>query len=246
MRHTFGVTQAGPGSGPSDPELLADATDISRLLREVRRYVEQPQDAAMRESGLTMPQVSTLGVLFDRGPLSLKDLSRELGLSHSTASGIVDRLERRGLARRAVNQADRRVSLIGVTDSVDAYARQGYAQSQAGRLLPALESASAEQRQSIKAALTLLHSLLGAQPEQRLSGITERSRTPARSGGSSAVAGDAPAAGGLPAIATGLTGLMQAGVPLRPVIFQVLATLRRIASAREPASPDNPGSARRR
>jgi DNA-binding MarR family transcriptional regulator len=183
MRHTFAVTQAGPsrparsdvkpakpsGAGaepaPHDPALVADATDIVRLLREVRRYVEQPQDTAMRETGLTIPQVSTLSVLFDRGPLSLKDLSRELGLSHSTVSGIVDRLERRGLARRTVDPADRRVSLIGVTDRVDAYARQGYTQSQAGRLLPALESANADQRRSIKAALTLLHSLLAAAPE---------------------------------------------------------------------------------
>lgn len=163
MRHTFDVTQARPA--PPDPALLADAADIARLLREVRRHVEQPQDTAMLDSGLTMPQVSTLSVLFDRGPLSLKDLSRELGLSHSTVSGIVDRLERRGLARRAVDPADRRVSLIGVTDSVDAYARQGYAQSQAGRLLRALESASADQRRSIKAAMTLLQSLLAADPE---------------------------------------------------------------------------------
>src|SRR5260221_2189986 len=125
MRHTFGVTQAGPGSGPSAPELLADATEISRLLREVQRYVEQPQDAAMRESGLTMPQVSTLGVLFDRGPLSLKDLSRELGLSHSTVSGIVDRLERRGLARRAVDPADRRGRLIRPTDTPGPHPRHG-------------------------------------------------------------------------------------------------------------------------
>jgi DNA-binding MarR family transcriptional regulator len=183
MRHTFPMTQARPdrgaraavkradpessgaGSGASDPALLAEATEIVRLLREVRRYIEQPQDTAMRESGLTMPQVSTLTVLFDRGPLPLKDLSRELGLSHSTVSGIVDRLERRGLARRTVDPADRRVSLISVTDSVDAYARRGYTRSQAGRLLSALESANADQRRSIKTALTLLHSLLAAEPE---------------------------------------------------------------------------------
>jgi len=183
MRHTFPVTQARPdrrasadvnqadpegseaGSGPSGPALLAEATEIVRLLRAVRRYVEQPNDAAMRESGLTMPQVSTLTVLSDRGPLPLKDLSRELGLSHSTVSGIVDRLERRGLARRAVDLADRRISLISVTDVVDAYAREGYSRGQAGRLLPALESANADQRRSIKAALTLLHSLLAAEPE---------------------------------------------------------------------------------
>src|SRR5258707_2846592 len=146
MRHTFGVTQAGPGSGPSAPELLADATDISRLLREVQRYVEQPQDAAMRESGLTMPQVSTLGVLFDRGPLSLKDLSRELGLSHSTVSGIVDRLERRGLARRAVDPADRRGSPIRAVGLPDAHSHHGDVPSPAGRTQAALPSTSAAER----------------------------------------------------------------------------------------------------
>ena len=154
-----GAPAAG-GNGGADSELIAQASEIARLLRAVRKQVEQPQDAAARGSGLTMPQVSTLSVLFDRGPLSLKDLSGELGLSHSTVSGIVDRLERRGLARRALDPADRRVTRIGVTVQVDAYAREGYAQSQAGRLVSALESASPRQRRSILEALVLLDSLL--------------------------------------------------------------------------------------
>lgn len=148
-------------------EVLADAAEIARLLRELRRHVEQPQDEAARAAGLTMPQISTLSALFDHGPLSLKDLSRELGLSHSTVSGIVDRLERRGLARRTVDPDDRRVSRIAVTDEVSSYARAGYARSQAGSLLPALVAASTEQRRSIMAALALLHALVSGQPASR-------------------------------------------------------------------------------
>jgi len=160
MANAGSAAQAAAGDGGSGPDLMTEAAEIARLLRAVRKQVEQPQNAATRGTGLTMPQVSTLSVLFDRGPLSLKDLSHELGLSHSTVSGIVDRLERHGLARRTVDPADRRVSLVEVTDQVDAYAREGYAQSQAGRLVSALESASPPQRGSILEALALLDSLL--------------------------------------------------------------------------------------
>ena len=50
-------------------------------------------------SGLTGPQVRAIEVLFDRRPLCLKELSTELHLSHSTVSGIVDRLARRRFVR---------------------------------------------------------------------------------------------------------------------------------------------------
>jgi MarR family transcriptional regulator, organic hydroperoxide resistance regulator len=158
---------AAAGDGGAGREPMAEAAEIARLLRAVRKQVEQPQNAAARGTGLTVPQVSTLSVLFDRGPVSLKDLSRELGLSHSTVSGIVDRLERQGLARRSVDPTDRRVSLIEVTDKVDAYARKGYAESQAGRLVGALEAASPRQRTSILEALALLDSLLTGDSGQR-------------------------------------------------------------------------------
>jgi len=139
---------------------VAEATEIARLLREVSRYIQQQAELDKQRSGLTLPQISTVTALFDRGPLSLKDLSRELGLSHSTVSGIVDRLERHGLAQRSVDPSDRRVTRISVTHEVDAYARQGYLEGQLGRLLPALRSATDEQRRRIKDGLNLLHSLL--------------------------------------------------------------------------------------
>jgi hypothetical protein len=45
--------------------------------------------AEAEESGLTGPQVTVIATLVTRGPMMLTELSRTLGMSHSTASGIV-------------------------------------------------------------------------------------------------------------------------------------------------------------
>ncbi len=173
MRHNLWMARARTeGRKPdrrkprdSDP-LVAEAAGIARALRELRRYVERPTpDVEERRRGLTTPQISTVTVLFDQGPLSLKELSRELGLSHSTVSGIVDRLERHGLVQRSVEPSDRRITRISVTREVDAYARRGYLESQVGRLLPVLRSATEDQRRLIKDGLALLQALIAEQAE---------------------------------------------------------------------------------
>jgi MarR family transcriptional regulator, organic hydroperoxide resistance regulator len=139
----------------------SDAVEVARLLRDInRRYRDQPIEEDISRSGLTFPQVSVITTLFERGPLSLKDLSRELGLSHSTVSGIVDRLSARGFVKRAVDADDRRVSSISVTAEVKRYVEEGMPRGQAGRLEPALRSATREQRRAIREGLTLLRSLL--------------------------------------------------------------------------------------
>jgi DNA-binding MarR family transcriptional regulator len=141
--------------------LIEEAAEIARLVREVSlRYVEAPAEADKSRSGLTVPQIAAITALYDRGPLSLKDLSRELRLSHSTVSGIVDRLERRGLVARTVDAQDRRVTRIAVTSDVNTYARETFLERQLGRLLPALEAASDTDRQTITDGLRLLHSLV--------------------------------------------------------------------------------------
>jgi DNA-binding MarR family transcriptional regulator len=50
--------------------------------------------------------------------MSLKELSAHLGLAHSTVSGIVDRLQERGLVERRTSETDGRVTRIGVTRRV--------------------------------------------------------------------------------------------------------------------------------
>ena len=112
-------------------------------------------------SGLTGPQVRAIEVLFDSGPLSVKDLSTQLHLTHSTVSGIVDRLARRRLVRREPHPDDRRVSRIAVTQEVTRYARTA-----PGRLLSpmadALRNVQPTERKQIIETLQRLAELVEA------------------------------------------------------------------------------------
>jgi MarR family transcriptional regulator, lower aerobic nicotinate degradation pathway regulator len=67
------------------------------------------------EHDLSMIQARLLGVLRDRRP-TMNELARLLGLDKSSASGLVDRAERRGLVVRVPSVTDRRAVTVGLTD----------------------------------------------------------------------------------------------------------------------------------
>ncbi len=64
---------------------------------------------------LTGPQGMLIGTLIHGGDMKISELSKKLGLSNSTVSGIVDRLEKKGIVERTRSNADRRVILVSVT-----------------------------------------------------------------------------------------------------------------------------------
>ena len=72
-----------------------------------------PQIAA--EFRLSPPQVHALRVLSPEQPLPMGRLACALGCDASNVTGIVDRLEKRGLIERRPSERDRRVKVLVVT-----------------------------------------------------------------------------------------------------------------------------------
>jgi DNA-binding MarR family transcriptional regulator len=70
----------------------------------------------MQDLGLTFPQLSVISILTKNGELKVSVLSDKMGLSDSTVSGILDRLEQKNIIRRERNQDDRRVVKIALTE----------------------------------------------------------------------------------------------------------------------------------
>jgi MarR family transcriptional regulator, lower aerobic nicotinate degradation pathway regulator len=68
------------------------------------------------EHRISVIQTRLLGVLRDRTP-TMHELATLLGLDKSSATGLVDRAERRGLVTRVPSSADRRVVLVDLTDA---------------------------------------------------------------------------------------------------------------------------------
>jgi DNA-binding MarR family transcriptional regulator len=80
----------------------------------VARYHEEYDDAAA-EHALTGAQARLLSLL-SLEPLPMRRLAQKLKCEPSNVTGIVDRLESRGLVERRPDPGDRRVKLAAVTD----------------------------------------------------------------------------------------------------------------------------------
>jgi len=67
------------------------------------------------EIDLTLPQLRTLLILAEEGPLVIGQIAQRLGVGLSTGGHLVDRLVQAGLAERAEDTGDRRRTLARLT-----------------------------------------------------------------------------------------------------------------------------------
>lgn len=95
---------------------------MSLLLKAARKY-EHARDAVLKAHGLTGRQFDVLSELAGHSALRSGDLAAPLDVTAGNITGILDRLEKRGLIHRERDSADRRVVLVrllpGVADQID-------------------------------------------------------------------------------------------------------------------------------
>lgn len=88
------------------------------ILRSIRRIIRATDLHSRRlaiEHHLTTPQLLCLRLLAQEGPLTPGAMAKEMYLSQATVTGILDRLEKRGLVERRRDQSDRRKVSIHLT-----------------------------------------------------------------------------------------------------------------------------------
>ncbi|WP_232699854.1 MarR family winged helix-turn-helix transcriptional regulator [Brevibacillus daliensis] len=91
---------------------------IRDRLKHLNKIMGTMVTRELADVGITMPQISVLRKIKE-GPLTIGQLSKELYLSYSTVSGIVDRLEREEYIERVRDKEDRRVIWIKITDKFE-------------------------------------------------------------------------------------------------------------------------------
>ena len=142
---------------------LADvAQTIERSLRDIRAIMRRPLDAEYSRGNLTGPQLSVMQAVFQSSGIALKDLCKQVGLAHSTVSGIVDRLQARGLLERKPSEEDRRFTIIAVTPVVREWMAHEAPRIAVQPLESALQSATAAEREAILRGLETLQRILEA------------------------------------------------------------------------------------
>lgn len=98
----------------SASELAEFATALYQLVETLRGEHEE----AAASAGLTAAQAMSLMLLTEA--TSMHRFAEKMGCDASNVTGIVDRLEAKGLVARSADKADRRVKLIARTAAGDA------------------------------------------------------------------------------------------------------------------------------
>ncbi len=117
---------AGAHAPPAADQALSPADGLAQLSFLIHAILER----RAREHDLSIIQVRLLGVLRDRTP-TMNELARYLDLDKSSATGLVDRAQRRGLVVRAPSTTDRRAVLVSLTDHGRSVAADGTARFEA-------------------------------------------------------------------------------------------------------------------
>lgn len=82
------------------------------LLKEIRSLIDKCLKTKLNLGDYTMPQTMIMYNLAHHGKMKISELSEKMGLTNSTVSGIVDRLEDQGVVTRQRSTEDRRVVYV--------------------------------------------------------------------------------------------------------------------------------------
>jgi DNA-binding MarR family transcriptional regulator len=139
--------------------MVAEITDN---LRRIFQVVNERSKKVERESGLTGPQLWTIKVMADTGPVKISELARRMYLHPATVGGILDRLEAKELILRTRSRQDRRVVRVTLTPQGENLLVTSPEVVQ-GVLVTGLERLPEERLQNIAAGLEDMVQILDAQ-----------------------------------------------------------------------------------
>jgi DNA-binding MarR family transcriptional regulator len=99
------MSSAGPSERASRQELLERLSEMGSLSALVSAVIAA-------RAGINPTDLESLDLLRRHGPLTAGRLADLTGLTTGAITGVIDRLERRGYARREVDPADRRRVIV--------------------------------------------------------------------------------------------------------------------------------------
>jgi len=93
----------------------ADQTGF--LLQRAHRRLRLAHNEALRPLRLNIAHLAVLGLLFERGDLSQRQLIETMDADKSTMVYLIDELESQGLVERRPDPSDRRAYAVHLTDA---------------------------------------------------------------------------------------------------------------------------------
>jgi DNA-binding MarR family transcriptional regulator len=143
-----------------DESLRKLAQEVDQHLSVIRQKLREPLETEFARGGLTGPQRMVMEALVRSEGLSLKQLSARVSLAHSTVSGIVDRLQARGMVVRRRDEADGRATVIAPSTEVRDFLANRMPELTMSPLTEALRAASDSDKAAVLRGLRKLRTLV--------------------------------------------------------------------------------------
>jgi DNA-binding MarR family transcriptional regulator len=112
---TSAQTDVDPSLKPSQIAAKEPALALLRELVKTYQAFYTYDDAHIRQLGLTMPQFDVIATLGNTPGMMMSQLAEKTLVTKGTLTGIVDRLEQKGLVRREVPPDNRRSFTVLLT-----------------------------------------------------------------------------------------------------------------------------------
>jgi DNA-binding MarR family transcriptional regulator len=95
----------------------AISNDVLIAIRRIIQSVDLHSRYLVRHFGLTGPQLIILQEISNRKEVSISEIAKAVSLGQPTVTGILERLENRGLIVRRRSNTDKRKVLISITET---------------------------------------------------------------------------------------------------------------------------------
>lgn len=131
---------------------------IRRLIQARELYTKELNRAYQ----VSASQLNCILTLYENGPLPPSRIAKDMMVKSSTVTGVVDRLEQKGLVRRTRNSPDRRVINVELTEAGIRLAENAPPPIQQ-KIIDGLSTLTERQVNRIVKALQMLTSMLDVQ-----------------------------------------------------------------------------------
>ncbi|MGD2150371.1 MAG: MarR family transcriptional regulator [Desulfobacterales bacterium] len=131
---------------------------IRRLIQASELYTKELN----KKYQVSSAQLNCILTLYEYGPLPLSKIANHMMVKSSTVTGVVDRLEKKGLAKRMRTSLDRRVITIHLTEAGKKLAQNAPPPIQQ-KIIDGLKQTENAKKEQIVSSLNMLTAMLDVQ-----------------------------------------------------------------------------------